>query len=118
MNQILDYSQDETVAPNTVNLSDQNQVLSNVFDPISMTPNITNTNINNNCKTDNKKKNIDISVDTGEHTYGYGLVSFKKKYVKYLYSFFDKYINLSNWIYYIEYKKMVHQKIFGYLFMR
>ena len=64
------------------------------------------TNINNNCDPENNKQDIDISVETGDHTYGYGLVSFKKKYVKYLYSFFGDYdINLSNFIYFINYKK-------------
>jgi hypothetical protein len=65
------------------------------------------TNINNNCNSDNNKKKIDISVETDEHTYGYGLVTFKKKYVNYLYYFFNNFlnknINLSNWIYYIKY---------------
>ena len=64
------------------------------------------TNINNNCDPETYKQDIDISVETGDHTYGYGLVSFKKKYVKYLYSFFGEYdINLSNFIYFINYKK-------------
>ena len=63
------------------------------------------TNINDNCDPETYKQDIDISVETGDHTYGYGLVSFKKKYVKYLYSFFGDYdINLSNFIYFINYK--------------
>ena len=62
------------------------------------------TNINNNCNPENSKKDIDISFETGEHTYGYGLVSFNKKYIDYLYYFFNnKYINLSNLICYIKY---------------
>ena len=35
-----------------------------------------------NCN-NNKSKKIDITTETENHTYGYGGVSFKKKYVNY-----------------------------------
>ena len=58
-------------------------------------------NIINKCDPTKYKENIDISGETGEYTYGYGLVSFNKKYINYLYYFFG--INLSDYISYIKY---------------
>ena len=60
-------------------------------------------NIDNCNNTKSEKKN-DITTETGDHTYGYGGVSFKKKYVNYLYYiYYNKYFNLSKLIKFIKY---------------
>ena len=70
-----------------------------------------NSNVNNNCQ-DQTDTSVNITTETNNNTYGYGLVTFKKKYVNYLYYFnilkdfginLDNFFNLSNYIQLIKY---------------
>ena len=57
-----------------------------------------------NCNNKKSENKFGITPETGDHTYGYGGVSFKKKNVNYLYYiYYNKYFNLSKCIKFIKY---------------
>ena len=94
----LEIPQDKSLEP-TIVTSKKNSEYSNIsifnlvkFDYVE--ENISNCN----------EKNDGITTETGDHTYGYGGVSFKKKYVDYLYYiYYNKYFNLSKCIQFVKY---------------